>query len=107
MRTESSADMFYDTVVRKSEKHTFINKPSLPQNRKNANYKLLSEYFVVERPSTSKPYHPSSCKEHYRVLYLEILDLVINAIKSQFNQPNFEVFAKLETLLLEGLSNPE
>ena len=72
MRNGDSADLFFDFVVKKSEKHNFVNRPSLPRKRKNPNYKLLSEYFVVERPSTSQPYRPTSCKEHYRVLYLQI-----------------------------------
>ena len=42
MRNGNSADLLFDFVVKKSEKHNFINGPSVPRKRKNTNYKLLS-----------------------------------------------------------------
>ena len=48
--------------------------------------------------SKAQPYFPSSSKEHYRGIFFEVLDLIINSIQSRFDQPSF---LNLESLLIQ------
>lgn len=104
MRSESAADLFFESVKKKASKFNFINDPVLPRRRNDPNYKRLTDYFVVERTSSgADPFYASSPIEHYRRLYFEILDTMINAIKDRFNQPSFVIFESLENVLLEAI----
>ena len=69
-----SADLFFETVLKKSSTHDFINDPVLPRKRKkNPNYRSLNEYFTVEGHSnTSQVHHSLSPKEHFRIIYIEV-----------------------------------
>ena len=44
-------------------------------------------------------------EEHYRVIYYEALDLVVEAIVERFNQPGYKVLKNLEQLLLKVCKN--
>ena len=68
MRSESSADLFFEVVSRKASSFNFIADPELPRKRKNPNYKTLTDFFTVNDPQSqsSEPYHPKTVKEHYR-----------------------------------------
>ena len=81
-----------------------VNNPDdaiLPRKRKSPNYKSLNDFFIVEgQSSKAQPYFPSSSKEHYRAIFFEVLDLIINSIQSRFDQPSFKVFLNLQSLLI-------
>ena len=68
MRSESSADLFFEIVSKKASSFNFIADPELPKKRKNPNYKTLNVFFTVNDPQSqsSEPYHPKAVKEHYR-----------------------------------------
>ena len=70
-----------------------------PRKRKSPNYKSLNDY-VEGQSSKAQPYFPSSSKEHYRAIFFEVLDLIINSIQSRFDQPSFKVFLNLQSLLI-------
>ena len=38
---------------------------------------------------------------HYRRIYFEAIDLMVNAIDNRFNQASFDVYAKMESLLVK------
>ena len=46
-------------------------------------------------------------KEHYRAIFSEVLDLIINSIQSRFDQPNFKVLLNLESLLVQATAPTE
>ena len=101
MRNIDSADCFFEIVKQKTANHNFINEPILPRKRKSPNYKSLNDFFIVESQSPkAQPHFPSSSKEHYRAIFFEVLDLVINSIQNRFDQPSFKVFLNLESLLI-------
>ena len=105
MRPESNADAFYETTKIKAERYKFIEAPSLPRKRKAPNYKTLEQFYTIDGLSpTAEAYHPSNPKEHYRVMYFEVLDAVINVIKERFDQPSFQAYLKLESFLLKGIT---
>jgi len=109
MRSESSADLFFEIVSRKASSFNFIADPELPRKRKNPNYKTLNDFFTVNDPQSqsSEPYHPKTVKEHYRTMYYEALHAIINSIKERFDQESVQVFASIESLLLKSIYLPE
>ena len=97
MRSESNADAFYETTKIKAERYKFIEAPSLPRKRKTPNYKTVEQFYTIDDLSpTAEAYDPSNLKEHYRIIYFEVLDAVINVIKERFDQPSFQAYLKLE-----------
>ena len=105
MRSESNADAFYETTKIKAERCKFIEAPSLPRKRKAPNYKTLEQFYAIDGLSpTAEAYHPSNPKEHYRIIYFEVLDAVINVIKEKFDQPSFQAYLKLESFLLKVIT---
>ena len=90
-------------MKQKGPNHNFICEPKLSRKRKSPNYKSLNDFFIVEGQSLkAQPYFPSSLKEHYQAVFLEVLDLIINSIQSRFGQLSFKVFLNLESLLIQA-----
>ena len=105
MRSESNADAFYETTKIKAERYKFIEAPSLPRKREAPNYKTLEQFYTIDGLSpTAEAYHPSNPKEHYRIIYFEVLDAVVNVIKERFDQPSFQAYLKLESFLLKVIT---
>ena len=77
---------------------TAISQPQLPRIRK-----APSRLEIGIQPGV----HPYTAKENYRRLYQEALDLFINATKQRFNQPAFQVYLNLETLLLKAVQGED
>ena len=44
MRTEENAKLFFDTVLKKSRDHSFIDEPKLPRKRKRPNYRSIVDH---------------------------------------------------------------
>ena len=53
------------------------------------------------------PEFPSTAEDHYRRIYFEVLDLVLQCIKDRFDQPGYQVYCKLECLLLKAAQNTD
>ena len=105
MTTDSSADLFMESVGKKASKLTFVEDPVLPRKRRNPNYKTMNNYFGVDRNTKgAEPHHPKTVQEHYRQIYFEILDVTINSINDRFNQSSFKVFQAFENLLLDAIN---
>ena len=103
MKNVDSVDCFFEIVKQKAANHNFICECLLPRKRKSPNYKSLNDFFIVEgQSSKAQLYFPSSSKEHYQAIFFEVLDLIINSIQSRFDQPSFNVFLNLESLLIQA-----
>ena len=87
--TESKFDRFYDDVVELSTRLT--DEPSLSRYRKRP--KRVDE--------GAAPHCYQSPKERYRHIYFEVLELVKGEIERRFNQADFDIIQKLESLLLD------
>ena len=48
------------------------------------------------------PEFPSTMEDHYRKIYFEALDLVLQSIKQRFDQPGYHIYCKLDCLLLKA-----
>lgn len=47
---------------------------------------------------------PETPKGHYRRIFFEAIDLIVNAIEQCFSQPSFAAYEKMESLSLKGMS---
>ena len=54
--------------------------------------------------SGSEEYSPPTIKDHFQRQYFEILDCTINCIKSRFDQPGYNQYSKVESLLLKTMN---
>ena len=86
--------MFFDSINKKSSKFDFIDGPILPTKRKNPNCKTMSKYFMkggeFKRGESITPDIP---KKHFRGIYYEVPDVMINFTKNCFKQPSFKIFS--------------
>ena len=70
-----------------------IGEPVLPRKRK------APKRFEV---GSSEGVTPSSAEYHYKVIYLEAIDTIIACIRSRFHQEGFQMYFKLEQLLINS-----
>ena len=97
MRNEHSFDSFCNTVAKKSTECEFIKDPINPRKRKSPSYSTM---FLVDGTTTeAQDFHPTTCPDHYRVMYHNVLDTVVTSLKDRFNQSNFIVYENNESLL--------
>ena len=90
MRNESTFEGFY-TLVAKSARELNVDEPTLPRQRRPQ--KRLH--------SSSLPHKYQSCLEMYRAIYYEAIDLITTGIRSQFDQPGYQMYANIENLLVK------
>ena len=103
MRNDENYSMYYEATVKKAKHFKFIEVPALLRKRKQPNYSIL-EYVDG---SESSGHHPSTGKEHFRKIYFEAIDTMINALNDRFEQASFEAFSTLESMLLKALKGEE
>ena len=80
------------------QKEKGVNEPVLPRKRK------VPAWFEV---GSSSGHFPDTPKEHYRQQYFECLDLVVNCIRSRFNQPGYRTLRHLEDLIINAIKKEE
>jgi len=92
IRSEEMFNLFWDKVMKEIQ-NVDVGQPVLPRARK------VPKRFETSRSVSS---HPDSPKSFYRIVYFEVLDLVINAIKDRFDQPGYEMYKNLQEVLLKA-----
>lgn len=70
-----------------------VGEPVLPRKRKAPRRTEIGD--------STGDFHTTAV-DHYRVMYFEAMDLVIQCINDQFDQPGYKMYSGLETLLLKG-----
>jgi len=70
-----------------------IGEPQLPCHRKRTRQ--------YETGSAECEFAVSP-KDHYRQIYYEGLDLIVNCIRNRFDQPGYKVYCNLQELLLKA-----
>ena len=93
IQTTESFDLFWQNVMTQQEEKG-INEPVLPRKRK------APARFEV---GSSAGHYLDTPKEHYHQQYFECLDLVVNCVRSRFNQPGYRTLRHLEDLLLKAI----
>ena len=70
-----------------------VSEPTLPRRSK-----VLRRYDI----GMSFGHFPPNIEDHYRPIYYEAIDTLVQCITKCFDQPCFKVCSHLETLLLKG-----
>ena len=94
LETLRNDDLFWAKVGRLSDQ--FDLEPQLPRKRRAPKW--------YETGLAEAEFHEDP-KAYYRQHYYEAFDLVINCIKERFDQPGYEVYCKLEKLLVKAAQN--
>ena len=89
---DASFHHFWQFTKKKAESLD-IEEPRLPKQRKTP--KRFDD-------GTSAGEFNSSPVSFYKQIYYEVLDLMINSIKQRFNQPGYQSFQSMETLLIKA-----
>ena len=56
---------------------------------------------------TGEPTYPVTAQDYYRRIYFEAIDLMMNATDQRFDQPSFDTYAKMESLLIKTLNSQD
>ena len=84
--------LFWLQVTKEAEKID-IDEPVVPRKRKAP---------LRFDPGSSSGTSATQPEDHYRVLYFEALDTVTGSITERFDQEGYQIYSKLEQLLLKG-----
>ena len=106
MRNEESFDRIYDGCVDQIKEFPFVEKPVLKRKRKAPNYSILQHVEGYNSSETSS-HHSESPRDHYRVLFYEVVDALVSSVQERFNQPSFLIFEQLESLSIKTLKGEE
>ena len=79
----------------KKESYPSMSGPMLPRRTR------------APRESTGEPTYPVTAHDYYRRIYFEANDLMMDAIDQRFDQPSFDMFAKMESLLIKTLNSQD
>ena len=71
--------------------HVHVEEPTLPCRRKVPS--------VTPDDGAAPAFH-DTVEKHYRVIFFEVLDLIISCITDRFNQPGYKTYGKVQALLL-------
>lgn len=93
IRNEQGFDLFWEKVNRMAA-DVDVSDPMLPRKRK------VPKCF--KEGSTPPEFH-STPKDRYRQVYYEALDLLVQAIADRFDQPGYNTYYCLETLILKSI----
>ena len=97
MRNDTSFRSFYDVVLLKSKSYPSMSRPILPR-RTRAPRRI--------EISTGAPTYPVTALLQANTLF-EAIDLMMNAIDQRFEQPSFDTYAKMESLLIKTLNSQD
>ena len=92
LRDENHFKGFY-ARVRQDEARFQVDPPTLPRKRKAPRR--------FEIGSSDGTFH-TTVEDHYRQIYYEALDFVVEAIGDRFDQPGYHVYQNLEELVLKA-----
>ena len=98
MRNAASFRSFYDVVLLKSKSYPSMSGPMLPR-RTCAPRRI--------EIGTGELTYPVTAQDYYRQIYFEAIDLMMNAIDQRFDQPSFDTYAKMESLLIKTLNSQD
>ena len=59
-----------------------------------------ARYFFGKTPAE----HPLTSRDHYRKIYFEAVNLLVGQMEDRFQQPRFQIYQRLESLLLDSLN---
>ena len=90
MRSDDQFEHFWDLVILKV-KQLDVNEPQLPRQRKCSSW--------YDDGSTSGDF-PATPKAYFKPAYFDAIDLITNCVQERFDQPGYQIYQSLETILI-------
>ena len=81
IRTNASADKFFEDVKIKVSKHKNLGDPELSRKQQKSNYSILQ---CVEGDTSKDAHYPETPVDHYRQVYFEAIDVFFFSLKYRF-----------------------
>ena len=106
MRNDRDFKLFYEKIETSASKIDEVSTPMLPRKRKKPNYSIL-QYVEGNPKPTGEAYHPENAYDHFKQIYFEALDAIVNTINDRFDQPAFELFSQVEQLFLKSVKKQD
>ena len=106
MKNGRDFKLFYEKIEKSASKIDEVSTPMLPRKRKKPNYSIL-QYVEGNPKPTGEAYHPENAYDHFKQIYFEALDAIVNAINDRFDQPAFELFSQVEQLFLKSVKKQD
>ena len=97
LRNDSRFTLFWELVKTQSQKLT-IAAPSLPRQRKRP---------IHYEDGNAAAEFASTPEDHYRRIYYEAPDQIIESITDRFDQPGYGLYSNLEQLLLKAVTHED
>ena len=94
IRNDDSFNLFYDAVLERKKSLPDVGEPLLKRKTQ-----APARYFFCQASAE----HPPTPRDHYQKIFFEEIDLLVGHIKDRFEQPSFQIFRRLESLLLDSL----
>ena len=91
IRNEHDINLFYKIVKTSASIIKDISMPAVPRKHKCPNYSIL-QYTEGNSSTTGEGCYPKTAVDHFKPIYMEALDAIINSIKDRFEQPGFKMF---------------
>jgi len=98
MRNDQCFELFYSSILVKAKQHSFIGEPSLLRKRRCP---------TRFEEGTGPPFFQDTAQDHYRRVYFEAIDLIVESINLRFTQPSFKAYEELECLILNALQSKD
>ena len=95
LQSDDSFKLYWQKVSREAQELKAISKPKLP--RKTRVPKRLDD-------GTAPRDYPPPIEDHYRSIYFQTLDMMINCTENRFDQLGYRSYLRLESLLLKAAS---
>ena len=94
LRSEDEFSKFWSGVLTR-QSSLDVGEPEMPRRRK-APARL--------EVGSSTPSFPSCVEDHFRPMFYQAIDTIINSIRERFDQPSLKQYQQLEDLLLKAAS---
>ena len=92
LRSDENFECFWSKTVSGANERD-VSDPVLPRRRK-----APKRYAI----GTGEGSNPERVEDYYRCAYFEALDLTINCIENRFDQPGYQIYSRLESLLVKA-----
>ena len=92
LRSDNNYKLFWKKVTHLAVKLE-VSESALPRRRKVP--KRLDD-------GTAAHEYPATAEDHFRQIYYEALDLIISCITDRFDQPGYQIYHKVQDLILKA-----
>ena len=91
-RNDAAFSLFWELVIN-TQKSLSVDDPVLPRQRKIP---------VRHDEFQSSAHFSTNVTDHYRAIYYECLDILVNVIEQRFNQSDYQIYLQMQEILLKA-----